>query len=141
MKEGLYRTKSQKNGFTVVELITVVALFLAAGIIFAFQWNSLQVSFRDSQRKTAINAIHYSLEEGYLTKEGNYPSKIEEDTLKTLDQAILKDPNGKMIGKSGSNYRYEPTGCDENNRCSGYTLRADLENEDDYIKKSRSNES
>ena len=43
------------------------------------------------------------------------------------------DANGHKIGKSESEYRYEATGCD-NNKCKGYTLRADLEKEDDFVK-------
>jgi hypothetical protein len=35
-----------------------------------------------------------------------------------------------------SSYHYDPTNCDNDNKCQGYSLRASLENEKDYLKKS-----
>ena len=61
-----------------------------------------------------------------------------ESTRKGLDPALLADPTGKKIGESESNLRYEPRNCTDG-KCRGYTLRADLEKEADFIKDSRNN--
>lgn len=40
------------------------------------------------------------------------------------------------LGK-GPNYHYDATNCDAKGKCKSYALRADLQNEEQYIKKSR----
>ncbi|MBM3210364.1 type II secretion system protein [Candidatus Saccharibacteria bacterium] len=128
--------QSTQVGFTLPEIIVVGILFLVAAVIFAWQWNDLQISFRDDQRKVAINAIYYGLEESFKPASGYYPEQIDDDTIKTVDPSLLTDPNGNKLGASDSDYRYEPTGCNDG-RCTGYSLRALLENEADFTKKNR----
>lgn len=126
----------KQRGFTVIELIVAIVFLIAAGTIFVIQKNDLELSARNQERRTAINAMHYSLEEVYFRGNGYYPPNITEQTLPSVDPELFNDPEGTMIGNQGSDYRYEPSGC-ENDRCQGYTLRADLENEEDYIRQSR----
>lgn len=130
---------NKQSGFTVVEIIIAVLLAVAAGTIFYWQKQELVTAARDSQRKTAINAMHYSLEEAYFKQKGSYPKTINPENLTTLDPELFTDPNGKKLGEEGSDYRYEPLGC-EQDACKGYTLRADLEKEADFIKTSRTNQ-
>ena len=136
-----------RTGFTVIELLFVVAIFAAASVIFFIQKNNIEVTARDTQRKTAINAIHLSLEEVYFKKHGNYPRELNKDTLPSVDEALFTDPNGIKLGQTTvtvndtkypveSNYRYEATNCTED-ACKSYTLRTTLENEDDFVKKNR----
>ena len=127
--------KSTK-GFTVVELLVVVAVFATASIVFFVQKNHIEVSARDDARRTSINAIYYGLEEVYYQKEHAYPRVISSETLPSINPDQLKDPNGVSIGESNSNFRYEPLNCD-GDTCKGYTLRTALEAEDDYIKTDR----
>lgn len=126
------------RGFTVIELLIVVVFLAAASIIFFVQKNNIEVARRDTERKTAINAMYYSLEEVYFKNHNAYPRTISSTNLPSVDPDLFKDPNGVKIGESNSDYRYEPTNCDGDD-CKGYTLRTSLENEADYIKTNRSN--
>ena len=127
--------KSQR-GFTVLELIIVIAFLAVAGTIFYVQKRDLEVQNRDSDRKTAINAIYYNLEDIYYPVNRAYPEKLTADQLKGLDPNALKDPEGVSIGDQNSDYTYEPKDC-ASGKCASYTLRADLEHEADYTKTSR----
>jgi Tfp pilus assembly protein PilE len=122
-----------QRGFTVIELLVMIAFVAAAATIFMIQKNDIETGNRDKQRKTAINAMHYALEKAYFKELGYYPQKLDEKTLIAVDPSLLKDPKGKMIGEQGSDYRYEPNAC-AGGKCKGYMLRADLEKEQDYIK-------
>lgn len=127
---------SSRNGFTVIELIFIVVLIAAASILFFVQKNNLQTAARDEVRKTAVNAMYYSLEEVYFKESKSYPRTIDENALPSVDPDLFKDPNGVKIGESNSDYRYEPLECTED-RCKKYTLRTILENEDDFVKTNR----
>lgn len=124
------------RGFTVIELIIAITLLATASVIFFVQKNNVEVAARDETRKSSINAMYYSLEEVYFKKNGSYPRTITSEILPSVDPDRLKDPNGVRIGESASEYRYEPVKCD-GDTCKGYTLRASLENEDDFVKTNR----
>ena len=129
--------KQVRAGFTLVEILVVIA-FLGLLFIFALlQYFTLSAMDRDEQRKTAINAVYYSLEEGFYAQNGYYPQTISDTVLTTMDPELFTDPDGVNLGSEGSTYTYEPADCDDNGHCQEYTLRADLEREDDYIKRSR----
>lgn len=124
------------RGFTVVELLIVVAVLSVASIIFFIQKNNIEASARDDARRTSINSIYYSLEEVYKKDNGSYPRTVSSENLPSVDPELFKDPQGIQIGESESDFRYEATNC-TNNDCKGYTLRTELEDEDDYIKTNR----
>lgn len=128
----------RNSGFTVIELIVTIAFLLAAATILFIQKNNLGAGTRDTQRKTAINAMYYNLEEVFYVKNGYYPSKIDSKTLRAMDPTLFTDPDGVKMNETDANYRYEGTNCD-NDKCKSYTLRADLEKEADYVKTSRNN--
>lgn len=132
------------SGFTVIELIVVIALLASASVLFFVQKNAIEVSARDNQRKTAINAMYYALEEIYVKQNGSYPRTLSASTLPSVDPALFTDPEGIAVGQTSvtindtaypveSNYRYEPTGCVDD-ACTGYTLRSTLENEADFVR-------
>lgn len=133
MKKTLKPTR--QDGFTVIELLVVIILFVLAGMFFLQQKAQIERVDRDRQRKTAINAFHYSLEEVYYNTNKYYPRSIDAKVLPSVDPSLFKDPNGVAVGQQGSSYRYEPLDCD-GDKCASYSLRADLESEDDFIKKS-----
>lgn len=91
---------------------------------------------RDDQRKIAINAMHYSLEEDFYVKNGYYPEVINENVLKSMDPELFTDPDGLNLGNTGSSYSYTPANC-KDGKCKEYTLRATLEREDIYIRRNR----
>ena len=128
--------QNKQSGFTVLELIIVIAVLIALGTVFFVQRRDLEVMQRDSDRKTAINAIYYNLEDVYRPANRAYPEVITADVLKGIDPSLLKDPDGVMIGEEGSNYRYTPQDC-KDSKCASYELRADLEHEGDFIKFNR----
>jgi type II secretory pathway pseudopilin PulG len=127
----------RSQGFTVIEVIVVTLFLSVATAVLFVQKNNIASTQRDSDRKTAINAMYYSLEEVYYEKNKVYPASIGDTTLTALDPALLTDPNGLKIGDKDSDYRYEGIDC-TNDTCKKYSLRADLENEGDFVKTSRS---
>ncbi len=126
----------QKSGFTILELTIIIVLAGTGLVLFFLQKANLDAMSRDEQRKTAINAMYYSLEESFYPENSYYPETIFEDNLTTMDPNLFTDPFGINLGDESSNYRYEPAGCTEG-KCTEYTLRATLEKEEDYIKRSR----
>src|SRR5665648_204320 len=124
----------RQRGFTVIELVVVTIFLLFAGLLFFVQKHDIEVASADNQRKTAINAMYYSLENSFYTKNNYYPTEINETVLPTMDAALFTDPNGIKLGQTSqtdgdttvsvqSDYRYEPTNC-VNSKCKSYTLRA-----------------
>ncbi|MBC7459315.1 type II secretion system protein [Candidatus Saccharibacteria bacterium] len=130
--------KTIPRGFTIIELLFIIVLLVAASVLFFVQKNNLEVAGKDETRKTAINAMYYSIEEVYFQANGYYPRSINEAILPSVEPSLFKDPTGVKIGESNSEYRYEAYNCTED-KCKNYTLRTTLDNEDDYIKKNRSN--
>ena len=128
----------RKKGFTLIELIIVAAAAGLLLIIFFVEKSNVDAMSRDDARKSAINAMYYALEEGYYASHGYYPEIINENVLSVMDPALFTDPLGANLGTEGSSYSYEPANC-ENGICKEYTLRATLEKEDTYVKKSRHN--
>lgn len=124
------------SGFTVIELVLIVVILGVASILFFVQKNNLEISARDEQRKTAINAMYYSLKEVFYKANNYYPLTINETNLPSVDPDLFTDPEGVKIGDSGSEYRYEPVNC-TNDRCKSYSLRTTLENEADFVKDSK----
>lgn len=124
------------RGFTVIELLVIVVVLGVASVLFFMQKSNLEITARDQQRKTAINAMYYSLEEVFYKTNKYYPVAISSTGLPSVDPALFTDPTGVKLGEANSNYRYEPTNCTDN-KCKSYTLRTTLENEADFIKESK----
>ena len=127
-----------KKGFTVIEIIIVGIFASLLVILFFVQKANLDALERDEDRKTAINAMYYALEESFYKEHKYYPETIGEDNIKVIDPALWTDPDGINMGDPISSYSYTPANC-ENGKCKEYTLKADLEKEDDYIKNNRNN--
>ena len=125
------------SGFTVVELLVAIAFFGIIATLLFQQQQSMRTIHRDQDRKVAINAIYYNLEEVVRPTLGGYPRTLSAAQLKAMDKSLLRDPSGILIGEPNSEYRYEPTGCNGGDVCAGYTLRADLERESDFVKTNR----
>ena len=134
----LYNTNDMRkqSGFTVIELIVAILVLVGAATIVLIQKNDLNAQHRDVQRKTAINAIYYNLEEVAYPVLGGYPAVLSPEQLKAMDQALLTDPSGIKIGESGSNYSYEPSSC-TGTVCKHYTLYTTLEHEATFEKRSK----
>ncbi|MBR3138678.1 type II secretion system protein [Candidatus Saccharibacteria bacterium] len=125
-----------KKGFTIVELIIVAVFASLLFILFFVQKSNIDAMERDEDRKTAINAMYYALEESFYKENKYYPDSISEENIKVIDPALWTDPNGINLGDPLSSYSYEPANCKEG-KCKEYVLKAVLEKEDDYVKHSR----
>lgn len=123
----------QSEGFTVIEIIFVAVILAIASIFFFVQKNGLEITANDNIKKTAINAMYYSLEEVFYPANKYYPQSISAENLKSVDPDLFDDPDGFTINTAGSAYTYKPTNC-EAEKCKGYTLTATLEDEDDFKK-------
>jgi len=126
----------RESGFTVVEIIAVVLFLGLVAVLLLMQKGNLQASQRDHTRKTAINAMYYSLEEVFYEKNGHYPAKIDSKTLRSMDPELFTDPEEVKMDEEGSSYRYEGLNC-ENEKCKAYKLTATLEKEAAYEKTNR----
>ncbi|MBR6964732.1 type II secretion system protein [Candidatus Saccharibacteria bacterium] len=126
----------RKSGFTILEIIIVGVFATLLLILFFVQKANIDAMQRDEQRKEAINAMYYALEEGFYAQNGYYPDAISEENIKVIDPALWTDPFGINLGTEGSTYFYEPADCVEG-KCKEYVLRAELEKEDMYIKRNR----
>lgn len=125
------------KGFTVIELLLVIVLLGVGSWLFFAEKNRIDQSQRDTQRKIAINAMYYNLEEVYFEQNNAYPVSIDSKTLRAMDPSLFTDPSGVKLGDANSDYRYEAVGCTTDGKCSSYNLRADLEREADYVKSNR----
>lgn len=127
---------TRHRGFTVIELLVAVAFLAAASLVALSQLQAINTKTLNDKKRTAINAMYFSLEEDFYKRHGYYPEQLREGVLPTMDQALLKDPAGHPIGETASAYRYEATDC-RDGRCRSYTLRATLAGEDDFVKTNR----
>ena len=91
--------KSRQSGFTVIELVFVAVVLAIAGIVTFVQISNLKTAGQDSDRKTAINAMYYALEEVYYKKNGSYPATLTSATLPSVDPELFVDPDGFALGK------------------------------------------
>jgi prepilin-type N-terminal cleavage/methylation domain-containing protein len=148
-----YASRDSSRGFTVIELIVVIALLAAASLLFFIQKNNLQTANLDEHRKIAVNSIYYNLEQVFYPKNNYYPATLSTANLPAMDPSLLTDTNGVKIdgtldgvnsdensddsAKYAYEYRYEPTDCDSDGKCKSYTLRVSLSNEAEYVKKSQ----
>ena len=127
-----------KKGFTILEII-MVGIFASLLLIIIFiQKSNVDAMNRDEARKVAINAMYYALEESFYKEHNYYPEHISEDNIKVIDPSLWTDPSGINLGDLGSSYSYEAANC-KDGKCKEYTLKANLEKEDDYVKNNRNN--
>ncbi|MBQ9017599.1 type II secretion system protein [Candidatus Saccharibacteria bacterium] len=125
-----------RRGFTIIELIIVATFASLLFILFFIQKSNVDAINRDADRKTAINAMYYALEESFYKDHGYYPEQISEDNITVIDPALWTDPLGFNLGDSLSSYHYDPANCSDG-KCKEYILRADLEKESAFVKTNR----
>ena len=127
-----------RSGFTIIELIVVATFAGLLFLLFFIQKSNLDAFSRDEDRKTAINAMYYALEESFYKENGYYPEFISEQNITVIDPALWTDPDGRNLGDPESSYTYQPADCN-NGKCKKYILKAELEKEATYVKNNRSN--
>ena len=127
---------NHKKGFTILELIIVAVFATLLVALFFIQKSNLDAMKRDENRKTAINAMYYALEEGFYKEHGYYPETISEENITVIDPALWTDPYGFNLGDASSSYSYQPANCSQGH-CKEYILKAALEKENEYVKRNR----
>lgn len=125
-----------KKGFTIIELLIIMVIAGVASIFFFIQKSDIEVSARDSQRKTAINAMYFGIEEVFYKENKFYPRNIDSKTLRSVDPGLFTDPFGIKINEADGDYTYTASDCEED-KCKKYALRAILESEDNFVKNNR----
>lgn len=133
MKAMMHR--QPQAGFTVTELLIAAAMVLAVGFFLQSQWQYFTLADRNAERKTAINATHYYLQEVYFPANNSYPAVLRPDDIDAINAAMLQDPAGRPISSPQSDLRYQPGEC-QAGKCQRYELRADLERAEDFIRSS-----
>lgn len=126
----------KKSGFTVIEILVVIALAIFATVLFFSQKNSIQQQMRDQERKASINSLYFQLKDVFYKQNNYYPETLTPELLTGIDPEVFTDPNGILLGEAKSNYSYKATNC-ENNHCQKFELKAKLEKEGDFIRSSR----
>lgn len=137
MKSVTIKLMKHAKGFTVIELLVAIVLMATATTLFFVEKNQIEQTRRDTQRKVALNAMYYAIEEVYYPQHKSYPNAVDSKILRSVDPSLFTDPYGNKIGSEGAEYRYEPTGCSTDGNCTGYTLRVALEREAEYTKTNR----
>jgi prepilin-type N-terminal cleavage/methylation domain-containing protein len=125
-----------KKGFTLLEVILVLVAVAFGVVLFFVQKLNIDAMERDEDRKIAINAMYFNLEEDFYAEHDYYPETISQDNLRAMDPNLFTDPLGLLINTDGSSYSYQPINCTDG-KCKSYTLRATLEKEDTFIRESR----
>ena len=123
----------QKSGFTILETSIVITALALLFILFFIQIQNFGAMHRDETRKTAVNAVHYALENSFYTANKYDPESISPENLPVVAPELWTDPSGYDFNAPESDYVYQPANCHQG-RCTEYTLRARLEKESDYIK-------
>lgn len=116
----------------------MVLVFLIGGaVLFFTQKAHLDAAQRDAERKVAINAMYYNLEEVYYEQHGHYPQTIDSKTLRAMDPELFTDPEGYKLGDALTNYHYDSKNCSLDGKCKSYKLHSSMEREAEYEKSSR----
>jgi prepilin-type N-terminal cleavage/methylation domain-containing protein len=120
------RSLSSRRGFTLTEVLIVVAVLAVLFIILLLNFNSHQGRARDAGRKTDLEKIKIAFEE-YYNDHGCYPpsdilNNCNGQELQPYLDRIPCDPFTKEP------YVYVPL---EDNECKGYRVLAHLENTED----------
>ena len=123
-------------GFTVVEILVAIVFLGVAALLLLIQKGNLEAAKRDQDRKVAINAMYYNLEEVFYEKNNYYPAKIDSKLLRAMDPELFSDPHGVKMNEEGAGYRYEGLDCN-NDICRAYKLTSAMEKEAEYVKTNR----
>lgn len=153
---------SRAKGFTIIELLVVVALLFVAVALVALTASGVQAQKRNADRQADIDALrsqletHYAATDTYPTLANINDSAWRAKNLPKLKDGSIDDPRwdtdnehcttagrpGLAAAPAANCYSYQVTASDggtcDNNKtpCVHYTLTATLEGGEKYVKSS-----
>lgn len=104
--------KNIKSGFTIVELIIVIAVIGLLATLTLNLINNAQAKARDSERKSESKLVQQKLEI-FFTENDYYPhhDDLGISVLSDLYGGSLSDPYGNFINTTYSDYTYTGLSC------------------------------
>lgn len=160
----LKASKKIQSGFTIIELLIVIAVIAILALLTINNYVGVQAKGRDTNRLSDINNIKDKLEE-YYNENNGYPNTFQASTFPGLDAESLKDPKGTAIqinavvadataannvapptASTSYQYLYVPYGdSDCTNNCKGFVIKSYIEKPTNvianpYVKTGASNE-
>lgn len=112
------------NGFTLVELMIVIAVIAILMGVGFFTYANAQLKGRDSRRKSDLLALKGALELSRQDAGGFYPTSLA-SLAPTYIKILPKDP------KTASDYVYTPQPTNCTTACTSYFIQTTLENTND----------
>jgi prepilin-type N-terminal cleavage/methylation domain-containing protein len=156
------RRRLTSSGFTIIELLVVLVILCILGSLVALTYSGVQAKNRNAERQADVDVLKGHLE-GYYAQTNNYPKLADlnnaswrAQNMKKLQAKTLQDPrwdtkitdctaDGKAViaAEPRANcYSYQVTAsdgsaCDNATvPCAHYTLTAQLEGGEKYVKAS-----
>lgn len=141
-----------KSGFTLIEIMTVVAIIGILAGLTVYTWGSISMHSRNSARKVDIERIRGVLQQ-YYTDKRSYPRAVGEsyvahcafgDQLRNYLNPIPKDPRndtelcqaGEIERRFHYFYLYFPQGAGEGENLTfpeNFTLAMTIEGEREFV--------
>jgi prepilin-type N-terminal cleavage/methylation domain-containing protein len=140
--------KKRSQGFTIVELMIVIAVIVVLVVLVITTYSGIQAKSRNATRQNDIQKIQNNIEE-FFSQQGFYPSlsdmnsvKWRDKNMKQLSDGVLVDPSSNCNPSSSSclmkapkakYYSYAVTDSNGNScesddtNCAKYTLTATYE--------------
>ncbi len=137
--------KNKERGFTIIELVIVIIVVIALGVLVIRTFGTIRQKDRDSERQKDLAALRTELDVFYQNH-GYYPSRADFNdkkwlsaNLKTLNHSYLTDPanpshSQQLAGKpTAKQYAYVATdsngnSCEEaDTNCTQYALTVTFE--------------
>jgi len=118
----------KKRGFTLVEIMIVVAIIIILVSIAIAAGVSAKKVARDNQRKTDILLIQVKLE-SYMAQYGVYPTSLDVGSDSLISKGIISTSVLPHDPSTKADYKYVPLEFSGGTCGASYHLGAELEND------------
>lgn len=115
--------RKTRSGFTLIELIVVMAILGLLATVGLASFRSSQIKGRDAQRKNDLGQLQRGLE-AYYNDKGRYPSTLPSGEWRDPDVSSTLYMKSVPIDPTAYRYAYESNG-------TAYKIFAHLENQKD----------